>query len=69
MNITVVFKGGIMNGTEITYEVYETPQDGKVIFVKSNDFGYFGASHQVYVYVQKLHSWVYDHEQEVVNEK
>ena len=56
-----------MDGIEIVYEVCRTPEDGEVIFVKSNDSGYFGAPYQVYVYVQKLHSWVYDHEQEVVN--
>ena len=75
MNITVVFKGGSMDGTEIIYEVCGTPSEGDVIFVKGNCSCNNSISFwvdntcQVYTYVQKLHSWVYDHECEVVNEK
>lgn len=83
MKTTVVFKGGPMDGTEITYEnTTFLPQEGEVIFV-SNGRAYnhpfvspqvpsaywMDFVRKVYVYVESLRSWVYDHEYEVTDEE
>ncbi len=75
MGITIVFKGGPMNGTEITYQNIFAPEEGEVIFVKSNSSHggpieiWVGRSREVYKYVRDLQSWVYDHESKVIEEE
>ncbi len=67
MGVTVVFKGGSLNGIEITYETCKLPDDREEIFVRTQgswDRDY----NEVYVYVQELRSWVYDHTSEIVVE-
>ena len=75
MRVTAIFKGGSMDGTEIAYESGQVPNDDESIFVnskrtesKSIDFWPFSVC-EVYRYSQSLHSWVYDHEHEAVNEE
>ena len=72
MGTTVVFKGGSMDGTEISYETCCMPGDGETTIIRSgvNENGpigfWLGKKNEVYVYICTLNSWVYDHESEVV---
>ena len=66
----VVFKGGTMDGAEITYQKGFYPEHDEEIIVKSNHLDTWGClpSDEVYRYFSILRSWVYDHEMEVVAE-
>ncbi|KKK76503.1 hypothetical protein LCGC14_2862990 [marine sediment metagenome] len=74
MSAIVVFKGGSMDGIEITYETCCKPDDKETMIIqsdynKNNPIGYWlGSLAEVYVLVSALNSWVYDHESEVVEE-
>ena len=63
----VVFKGGVMDGTEITYQEGGFPENKEEMFVKSSrrDF-WFGTPDEIYIFSSDLSSWVYDHENVIV---
>ena len=71
MDTVVVFKGGFMDGIEITYLPGCCPDEGEVILVHrpSPDPWNLGQKNEVYVFVSDLFSWVYDHESEVVEKE
>ncbi len=69
MGPTAVFKGGSMNGTEITYQECYQPEDGETTIINMhqlNMHGYDCAPKEVYIFALELNSWVYDHQSEVV---
>ncbi len=72
MAVTAVFKGGAMNGIEMTYEVCKAPGTDEEMCIRTKDWNVYGAiatCDEVYVYIQDLQSWVYDHRHEVVEEE
>ena len=63
--LPVVFKGGSMDGTEITYQEEENqPVNEDVMFIETP----YIDKRQVYVYIANLFSWVNDHESVVIEE-
>ena len=71
MDVTVIFKGGSMDGVEITYQSLMSPTNAEQLIVRSTQISEWGrrAEHEVYTFVYSLLSWVYDHNMEVVEEE
>lgn len=57
----VVFKGGSMNGIELSYLNRNDLIDMDEIVIRQPG----GFAREIYTYVRELSSWVYDHEHEM----
>lgn len=70
MGITIVFKGGSMNGIGINYQEGRGPKYGEEITIGKPSRGFhFRDTGQVYEFIGDLNSWVYNHECELAREE
>ena len=64
MNEPMIFKGGSMNGTEITCTRGVHSMDGDEVIIQNFSASWACTAKEVYIFVEALNSWVYDHKHE-----